>query len=110
MILCRPLYQNLNTCCTSYYEDFKLDYIGIVTRKWHDKGTCIYVEFLNKKGGVQVREGLSEELVENAKIGDTVIKKGGSVICSLITENKIMTLLYTRTMKGCNCPDTNKLK
>ncbi len=108
MILCRPLYKNPSTCCTSYYEDYKLDYTGIVVRKWHDRDNIILIE--NNRDRVELSSGLSEELVNNAGVDDTVIKKGSSMICTLKTKNKTMILPYVHTTPGCNCPDTNKLK
>lgn len=96
--------------CSDYYELFKLDYTGIVTRKWHNKGTVMNVDFIDKNGGVQLRDAASPELVDNAVVDDTIIKKAGTMLCTLKTKKGMMILPYEYLPPGVHCPDTNKLK
>lgn len=96
--------------CTSYYEFYRHDYTGIVTRKWHNMGTIIQIDFIDKNDYFKLESAFSKELVDNAEVGDTVIKKGSSMICTLKTMNKTMIIPYNHPQRGCNCPDTNKLK
>jgi hypothetical protein len=94
--------------CPVYYKRYKLEYEGIVSRKWRDKGYNIYINYNNEYDCLW--EGDSKELVNNAEVGDTVIKKGSSMICTLKTKNKTMIMPYYYIPRGCNCPDTNKQK
>jgi hypothetical protein len=96
--------------CPEYYEKYKKEFIGIVSRKWRNKGTNMKIDFLNRYGGVQLRDGFSPELVKNSEVDDTVIKKAGTMLCTLKSKKGTLILPYEYLPSGVHCPDTNKLK
>ena len=111
LFICLMIYINhrgQGDCCPEFYRVYKLHYKGVVEKIWINKGTYLKVIWDDKSEVLY--DGEAPQLFGSAEIGDTIIKKSKSLLCTLKKKNNTYIFPYYEMYEGCKpCPDTNKV-